>query len=74
MIDLQMTNKKLVERSRRIVMTITGVDYDEAGRALDAAGGHVKAALVMLLAGVDREEARRRLEASDGFVRPAIGL
>src|SRR5690606_3567440 len=27
MIDLQMTNKKLVERSKRIVMTVTGVDY-----------------------------------------------
>ncbi len=32
MIDLQMTNQKLVERSRRIVMTVTGVDYDEAAR------------------------------------------
>jgi N-acetylmuramic acid 6-phosphate etherase len=72
MIDLQMTNRKLVERSKRIVMTVTGVDYEEAGRALDAAGGHVKTALVMLLAGVDRDEARRRLDLNDGFVRPAI--
>jgi N-acetylmuramic acid 6-phosphate etherase len=29
MIDLQMTNKKLVERSKRIVMTITGISYDK---------------------------------------------
>ena len=72
MVDLQMTNAKLVERSRRIVMTATGVDYDRAGAALDAAGGHVKTALVMLLAGVDADEARARIEAGGGFVRHAI--
>ena len=30
MIDLQMTNKKLVERSKKIVMTITGISYEDA--------------------------------------------
>lgn len=72
MVDLQMTNKKLVERSRRIVMTITGVDYSEAASHLDRAGGHVKTALVMILADVGADEARRRLEEADGFVRDAI--
>ncbi len=72
MIDLQMTNKKLVERSKRIVMTVTGLDYDAAGAVLEQAGGHVKTALVMALTGADRDEARRRLEAAGGFVRPAI--
>lgn len=74
MIDLQMTNKKLVERSKRIVMTITGVTYEEAANYLEKAGGHVKTALVMIKAGVNPEEARRRLEKSDGFVRKAIEL
>jgi len=72
MVDLQMTNLKLVERSKRIVMTATGVDYDEAAATLDAAGGHVKTALVMLLAGVDAEAARERIEQGGGFVRHAI--
>lgn len=72
MIDLQMTNKKLVERSKRIVMTVTGVDYDTAEDYLLQAGGHVKTALVMILAEVDAEEARARLEKSEGFVRQAI--
>ncbi len=72
MVDLQLTNQKLVERSRRIVMIATGVDYETAARTLEEAGGHVKTALVMLLAGVDAEEARRRLERASGFVRPAI--
>lgn len=74
MIDLQMTNKKLVERAKRVVMTITGLTYDEATKYLDEAGGHVKTALVMIKAGVTAEEAGRRLEISDGFVRKAIEL
>lgn len=72
MVDLQLTNAKLVERSRRIVMTATGVDYDAAGATLDIAHGHVKTALVMLLAGVEAEEARARIERGGGFVRHAI--
>lgn len=72
MIDLQMTNLKLHERAKRVVMTITGVDYDEAADYLIKADGHVKTALVMIKAGVDREEAQRRLERADGFVRAAI--
>src|SRR5690606_5209058 len=72
MIDLQMTNKKLVERSKRIVMTITGVSYDEAAEFLNKAGGHVKTALVMIKANVDADEARARLQKAEGFVRQAI--
>ncbi len=72
MVDLQRTSAKLVERGRRTVMMATGASYDEAARALDAAGSHVKTALVMLLAGVSAETARARLAAHDGFVRPAI--
>ena len=69
---LQMTNLKLVERSKKIVMTATGVDYDTAAEVLDAADGHVKTALVMVLADVDAEAARARIEEADGFVRHAI--
>ena len=72
MIDLQMTNQKLRERSKRIVMTITGVGYEEAADYLEKAEGHVKTALVMIKAGVGRDEAQRRLQQADGFVRAAI--
>jgi N-acetylmuramic acid 6-phosphate etherase len=74
MIDLQMTNKKLVERSKRIVMTITGVSYDEASSYLQQAEGHVKTALVMIKAGVNADDARKKLLNADGFVRRAIEL
>jgi N-acetylmuramic acid 6-phosphate etherase len=72
MIDLQMTNLKLRERAKRVVMTIAGVSYDVAADFLERGGGHVKTALVMIKAGVDKDQARKRLEEADGFVRAAI--
>ncbi len=72
MIDLQMTNKKLKERSKRIVMTITGVSYEEAEKYLEQSKGHVKTALVMIIAKVSFEEAQKRIDKADGFVRRAI--
>lgn len=74
MIDLQMTNKKLIERAKRIVMTITGVDYETATSFLIKAEWHVKTALVMIKAGVSVEEAANRLKLADGFVRKAIEI
>ncbi|MBU0475757.1 MAG: N-acetylmuramic acid 6-phosphate etherase [Bacteroidetes bacterium] len=72
MIDLQQTNKKLVERSKRIVMMITGVKYDEATKYLEITNGHVKTALVMIIANIDLDAANKRLKKADGFVRKAI--
>lgn len=72
MIDLQLTNKKLVERAKRIIMTITGVSYKEADDFLRKSGGSVKTALVMIKTKVGKDEAQKRLELSGGFVRRAI--
>jgi N-acetylmuramic acid 6-phosphate etherase len=72
MIDLQMTNKKLVERAKRVVMTITGIDYAAAEKSLTEAKGHVKTALVMIKADVSYDEAAKRLQRANGFVRAAI--
>jgi N-acetylmuramic acid 6-phosphate etherase len=73
MVDLQLTNNKLVERSKRIIMMATGVDYQTAAEVLQKAGGHVKTALVMVVAGVSADEARERIVRADGFVRRAMG-
>ena len=72
MVDLLATSQKLVERGRRTLMTVTGLDYEAACARLDAAGGSVKVAIVMTLAGVDDAEARARLERAGGFVRRAL--
>jgi N-acetylmuramic acid 6-phosphate etherase len=63
-----------VERAKRVVMTITGLTYDEATVYLEDAGGHVKTALVMIKANVDATEAKRRLDLAEGFVRKAIEI
>jgi N-acetylmuramic acid 6-phosphate etherase len=72
MIDLRITNKKLSERSKKTIMAITGISYQDAEISLQQSGGHVKTALVMILAGVSLKEAKSRLKISGGFVRKAI--
>lgn len=74
MIDLQMTNKKLIERAKRIVMTITGVSYQEAQDYLEKSNYHIKTSIVIIKANVDFEEAQKLLEQANGFVRKAIEL
>ena len=72
MVDLMATSEKLVERSRRTVMTVAGVDYETASAAIAAAGKSVKTAIVMLKLGCPRAEAEARLARAHGFVRAAI--
>jgi N-acetylmuramic acid 6-phosphate etherase len=74
MVDLQMTSQKLMERSKRVVMMVTGVDYEQAEQVLRQAGGHVKTALVMILAGVDPGEAVDLLKKARGYVRKALEI
>ncbi len=72
MVDVMQTNEKLHVRAENIVIEATGVERQEARRAIDAAGGSVKCAITMLLAGCGAEEAARRLEQDHGHVRAAI--
>jgi N-acetylmuramic acid 6-phosphate etherase len=72
MVDLQVRSEKLVERSKRIIMMTTGVDYKKAKEYLEKAGGKVKTALVMILANVDKKTAEKRLRQAGGFVAKAI--
>jgi N-acetylmuramic acid 6-phosphate etherase len=74
MVDLKATSEKLIERSRRTVMTVTGVDREGATHAIHAAGGSVKTAIVMLKLECSRGEAEQRLERAGGFVRAALSL
>lgn len=72
MVDLMLTNKKLVERAKRILMIFSDVDYDEAERLLNATEGHVKTALVMAIGELSSDKARKLLEQHNGFVRKAL--
>jgi N-acetylmuramic acid 6-phosphate etherase len=72
MVDLQLTNKKLEERAKRIIMIATECDYNRAAELLKASGDHVKTAIVMQRASLTAELARQRLTEADGFVKRAL--
>lgn len=72
MVDLMLTNKKLVERAKRIIVTFTGKSYEESTLLLDQANGHVKTALLMGLKEMTNDEARKVLRENNGFIRKAL--
>ena len=72
MVDLMLTNEKLKERAKRIIMMFADVSYSESAKLLDEAGGHVKTALLMALGEVSKAEAKALLEEHDGFIRKAF--
>lgn len=72
MVDLKLSNRKLHERARRILMAFTGLDYEQASAALEEAGGNVKTALVMILGETGRGRAEELLAEHDGFVRETV--
>jgi N-acetylmuramic acid 6-phosphate etherase len=73
MVDVVATNAKLRGRVVRILRDATGVDEQEARRALAQSRGELKPALLTLLSGVPAGEAHRLLELHDGSVAAALG-
>ncbi|PEE40500.1 N-acetylmuramic acid 6-phosphate etherase [Bacillus pseudomycoides] len=72
MVDLQLTNEKLVERAKRIIMDATECSYEVAEEYLVKANKQPKVAIVMILTNVSYEEAIERLKGAEGFIRKAI--
>ena len=72
MVDLLLTNKKLVERAKRIIATFTNLNYEETTKLLEDAENHVKTAIVMGKLGLPKQEAKKLLRAHNGFIRPAL--
>ncbi len=73
MVDVQMGSEKLRDRARRIIIIVTGLDYDEADGLLRRARWNVKAAIVMQKTGLTYTRAMARLRKAHDFVRDAIG-
>ncbi|EJQ13112.1 N-acetylmuramic acid 6-phosphate etherase [Bacillus cereus] len=72
MVDLQLTNEKLVERAKRIIMDATECSYKVAEEYLVKANNQPKIAIIMILTNVSYEEAVERLKVAEGFIRKAI--
>jgi N-acetylmuramic acid 6-phosphate etherase len=71
MVHMRPTNEKLRRRAKRMVMTITGCNQEEARAAVTAAAGDVKLA-VLIACGVEIDAARALLEKHDGNLRFAM--
>lgn len=72
MVDLRYGSEKLRARSRRILIELTGCDYEWAGALLKEANGELKTALVMHWKNVGADRARELLEANGGIIRKVI--
>lgn len=72
MIDVQMTNEKLIKRGRRIVSEIAGITEDEAEKYIGLSGQNVKTACVMAIKKIGREQAENLLRQAGGILRRVI--
>lgn len=72
MVDLQLTNAKLVERARRIVMMFTKLRYQDASDLLKSSGNNVKTAIFSGLTNKSNADAQKILKDHNGFLRSAL--
>lgn len=72
MVDVKPSNKKLEERSKRIIMEATDCSYEEASKAFEQAEQQVKLAIVMILTHSSKEDAAKKLTEAKGFIRKTI--
>src|SRR5262244_1465618 len=72
MVDVQMGSEKLRDRARRIIIIVTGLEYDDADALLRRAHWNVKAAIIMQKTGLSYPKALARLKSAHDFVRDAI--
>jgi N-acetylmuramic acid 6-phosphate etherase len=72
MVNLLLTNEKLIERGISIVRSVAKVNRTVALATLEAADMKVSVTLVMLCAKVAKPEAIRRLKRGQGSIRKAI--
>lgn len=72
MIDVAVTNKKLHDRSLRILMDLTEIDRETAEILLEKSGKSVKLALLMQWTGLDAVSGQDLLNQHQGQLRQAI--
>lgn len=72
MVDVAVTNSKLLDRALRILQDLTDLDREAASILLEKSDRQVKLSLLMHWAGVTREEGDRLLAAHQGNLRQAV--
>ena len=69
MVDLKVSNLKLLDRAVRIVSQLTGKSYTDSENILNEAEGNVKIAVVMSKLNKTLEESKKILKSSNGSLR-----
>ena len=69
MVDLHPSNKKLIDRCRRIFHALTDLPPTDSIERLERAGGDLKVALVMEMCTIDLQAAQALLEQHNGSVK-----
>ncbi len=72
MIDLSVTNNKLLDRALGILLDIGSVDKEEGLELLNKTNGSVKLSLLVALSGMDVINAKKILDESQGNLRTAL--
>ncbi|MCD2345688.1 N-acetylmuramic acid 6-phosphate etherase [Clostridium guangxiense] len=72
MIDLQLTNKKLLDRAVRIIEYAANVKSEKAKEYLEKSDFNPKIAIVMLKTGEEKDKSKELLQKENGFVTKAI--
>ncbi|MEE9487294.1 MAG: N-acetylmuramic acid 6-phosphate etherase [Candidatus Brocadiales bacterium] len=72
MVDLRATNNKLIDRSERIIMELTGLSRRAAKGLLEKAHGETKTAIVMHLLETSYTDTRKRLSLYGGSLRGTL--
>ncbi|WP_430510571.1 N-acetylmuramic acid 6-phosphate etherase [Gottfriedia solisilvae] len=72
MVDLQLTNLKLIDRAKRIIIEATGCDYDTASKYLIESKNETKVAIVMILTGMNYDNAINSLRNAKGFISKIV--
>ncbi len=72
MVDVAVTNTKLLDRALQMIQDLTQLDRDAANALLEASGKSVKVALLMHWTKVDRDRAEVTLAENNGQLRSAV--
>ncbi len=72
MVDVAASNRKLVDRSLRILRDLAGVERERGLTLLEEAGGSVKLALLMAAAVLSVDQAKALLQQHNQQLRPAL--
>ncbi|NIJ06735.1 N-acetylmuramic acid 6-phosphate etherase [Sphingomonas vulcanisoli] len=69
MVNMRVSNEKLLNRGREMVRDIAGVDMNTAARALDAAGHEIKPAVLIALGATPAQAREELVEGLDNLSR-----